>query len=78
MKEADKVQWLFDQMNTATHDGVLATVSLIIKLEVEDKHEYTKDVALMQRLRQCWKRNEARIVNENNQPTAPNLPKIAS
>lgn len=78
MKEANNVQGLFDQMNTATHEGVLATVSLIIKLEVEDKHEYTKDAALMQRLRQCWKRNEARIVKENNQPTAPNLPKIAS
>jgi hypothetical protein len=59
------VQWLFDQMQAATHMGVLLTIQTIIKLEVESGEAYTKDAALMQTLRQCWKEQHARLVEED-------------
>ena len=58
------VQWLFDQMRNATHVGVLLTVQTIIKLEVESGEAYTKDAELMQQLRDCWKQQNTRLVEE--------------
>jgi allophanate hydrolase subunit 1 len=58
------VQWLFDQIKAATHMGVLHTVSTIVKLEVDSGEAYTKDEAVMQQLRECWKQSEAWLANE--------------
>jgi hypothetical protein len=58
------VQWLFDQMKAASHMGALHTIQTIIKLEIATKEAYTKDEALIQHLRDCWKENEARLSNE--------------
>lgn len=61
------VQWLFDEMNNAGHTGALLTIQTIIKLEIESGEAYTKDEVLMQRLRQCWKQNEARVIKADEE-----------
>lgn len=61
------VQWLFDEMQAASHMGALLTIQTIIKLESESGEAYTKDEALMQQLRECWKENEARLVKESEE-----------
>jgi hypothetical protein len=56
-----EVQWLFDQLNNANHEGTLNTVAFVIKLETSDGDQYTKDAALMNRLRQCYAKNLERV-----------------
>lgn len=57
----DKAKFLLDEMNAAKSMGVLLTIQALIKLEIESGEEYTKDAATMDKLRHCWKRNEARV-----------------
>ena len=64
VEDYPNVKWLLDEMQAATHMGVLLTIQTIIKLEVETGEEYTKDSALMQQLRSCWKQNEDRLSKE--------------
>lgn len=61
IEDRKDVQWLFDQLDNATHEGELNTVAFVIKLEQSDENEYTKDAALMGRLRECFARNRKRI-----------------
>ena len=55
------VQWLFCEMDNATHMGTLETVAFIIKIETSDENEYTKDAEVMKRLRECFARNRERV-----------------
>ena len=61
IEDRDAVQWLCDRMNEATCEGERNTVAFIIKLEVSDENEYTKDAALMVRLRDCFAMNRERL-----------------
>jgi hypothetical protein len=63
IEDRKDVQWLFDQMNAATCEGELNTVVFIIKLEVSDENLYTKDEALMKRLRDCFAQNRKRLAS---------------
>lgn len=40
IEDRKDVQWLFDRMNEATHEGELNTVIGIIKLEVADETKH--------------------------------------
>lgn len=61
IEDRKDVQWLFDRLNEATCEGELDTVAFIVKLEISDENEYTKDAALMDRLRQCFEDNRKRV-----------------
>ena len=61
IEDRKDVQRLFDQLNNATHEGELNTVIGIIKMEISDENEYTKDEALMQKLRDCFALNRKRL-----------------
>jgi hypothetical protein len=63
IEDRKDVQWLFDRMNEATHEGELNTVIFIIKLEVSDENEYTKDESIMQQLRDCLALNRKRLAS---------------
>lgn len=67
IEDRDDVQWLFDRMNEATCEGELNTVAFIIKLEVSDENEYTKDSALMVRLRDCFAKNRDRLKSKGEE-----------
>lgn len=61
IEDRKDVQWLFDQLNAATCEGELSAVVFIIKLEVSDENEYTKDADVMARLRGCFAKNLSRV-----------------
>lgn len=61
IEDRKDVQWLFDRLNEATCEGELDTVVFIVKLEISDLNEYTKDEALMARLRDCFALNRKRL-----------------
>ena len=63
IEDRKDVQWLFDRMNEATHESELNTVIGIIKLEVADDNEYTRDAKLMDRLRACFALNRNRLTS---------------
>lgn len=66
-RPADKVQELFDRMDRAECHAHLRAVKFIIELEKADDDPYTRDEALMNRLRACYIKNEKRILA--NEPT---------
>ena len=61
IEDRKDVQWLFDQLNNAANEHQLNNVAFIIKLEVSDENEYTKDSELMARLRACFALNRKRL-----------------
>jgi hypothetical protein len=61
IEDRKDVQWLFDQLDKATHESTINNVAFVIKLEVSDENEYTKDAELMERLRQCFAVNRKRV-----------------
>ena len=65
----EDVQWLFDQLDTATCEGQLDTVVGIIKLEIGDGNEYTKDESMLGRLRHCFSKNRKRVRDEQAKAT---------
>lgn len=64
IEDRKDVRWLFDQLNAATCEGELNTIVFIIKLEISDENEYTKDAELMARLRACFAMNRKRITSD--------------
>jgi hypothetical protein len=63
IEDRKDVQWLFDQLNNATHESTINNVAFVIKLEVSDENEYTKDAELMARLRACFAQNRKRLTS---------------